>query len=104
MISVFRILAKLRRLRGTPLDIFGRSEERRTERRLISEYETVLKEIISRLSPANYPTAVELAALPLEIRGFGHVKLANLTRAKTKEAALLTRFRSPTLARALAAE
>jgi len=64
----------------------------------------VLEEIISRLSPANHPTAVELAALPVEIRGFGHVKQANLTRAKSKEAALLTRFRSPSPARALAAE
>jgi indolepyruvate ferredoxin oxidoreductase len=104
MIPVFRILAKLRRVRGTPLDIFGRSEERRTERRLIGEYEAVLEEIISRLSAANHPTAVELAALPLEIRGFGHVKQANLTRAKAKEAALLARFRSPSPAHALAAE
>jgi indolepyruvate ferredoxin oxidoreductase len=104
MISVFRILAKLRRLRGTPLDIFGRSEERRTERRLIGEYEAVLEEIISRLSSANHGTAVELAALPLEIRGFGHVKQANLARAKAKEAALLIRFRSPSPAHALAAE
>ena len=54
MLSVFRILAKLRRLRGTPFDIFGRSEERRTERRLIGEYEAVLDEILSRLSPANH--------------------------------------------------
>jgi indolepyruvate ferredoxin oxidoreductase len=104
MISVFRILAKLRRLRGTPFDIFGRSEERRTEHRLIGEYEAVLEEIISRLSAANHPTAVELAALPLEIRGFGHVKQANLNRAKAKETALLTRFRSPSPTQALAAE
>ncbi len=104
MISVFHILAKLRQLRGTPLDIFGRSEERRTERRLIGQYEAVLEEIISRLCAANHSTAVELAALPLEIRGFGHVKQANLTRAKAREAALLTRFRSPSPTHALAAE
>jgi indolepyruvate ferredoxin oxidoreductase len=104
MISVFRILAKLRRLRGTPLDIFGRSEERRTERRLIGEYEAVLEEVISNISGANHATAVELAALPLEVRGFGHVKQTNLTRAKAKQAALLTRFRSPSPAHALAAE
>ena len=104
MISVFRTLAKLRRLRGTRLDIFGRSEERRTERRLISEYEAVLEDIISRLSAGNHATAVELAALPLEIRGFGHVKQANLNRAKAKEAALLTRLRSPSPTHALAAE
>jgi indolepyruvate ferredoxin oxidoreductase len=56
------------------------------------------------LSAENHPTAVELAALPLEIRGFGHVKQANLNRAKTKEAALLTRFRSPLPAHVMAAE
>ena len=104
MIPAFRILAKLRRLRGTPFDIFGRSEERRTERRLIGEYEAVIEEIVSRLSAANHATAVELASLPLEIRGFGHVKQANLTRAKAKEAALFTRFRAPSPAHALAAE
>jgi indolepyruvate ferredoxin oxidoreductase len=104
MISVFRILARLRWLRGTPLDVFGRSEERRTERRLIGEYEAVLEEIIGRLSAANHPTAVELAALPLEIRGFGHVKQANLNRVKAKETALLSRFRSPSPTQALAAE
>jgi indolepyruvate ferredoxin oxidoreductase len=104
MIPVFRVLAKLRRLRGTPLDIFGRSEERRTERRLIGEYEALLAEIRSRLSATNHATAVELAALPLEIRGFGHVKQANLARAKAKEASLLSRFRSPVAAQVLAAE
>ena len=78
MLTVFRLLAKLQRLRGTALDIFGRSEERRTERRLIGEYEALLDEIVSRLTPAHHATAVELAALPQEIRGFGHIKDANL--------------------------
>jgi indolepyruvate ferredoxin oxidoreductase len=104
MLSVFRALAKLRRLRGTPFDIFGRSQERRTERRLIGEYEAMLDEIIAYLSPANHATAVDLAALAFEIRGFGHIKEANLARAKAKEAALLSRFRSSPSAHALAAE
>ncbi len=104
MLSVFRILAKLRRLRGTPFDIFGRSEERRTERRLIGEYETMLAEILTDLSPTSHAVAVESAALPLEIRGFGHVKEANLARAKAKEAVLFTRFRSRRPPHALAAE
>jgi indolepyruvate ferredoxin oxidoreductase len=104
ILSAFRILAKLRRWRGTPLDIFGRTEERRAERRLIGEYEAVLEDIISRLSSGNYATAIELAALPLEIRGFGHVKQANLNRAKVKEAALLAQFRLASPAHALAAE
>ena len=104
MLRVFQLLARLRRLRGTSFDIFGRSEERRTERRLIVEYEALLDEIAAQLSPANHAAAVELAALPLEIRGFGHIKQANLTRAKTKEAALLVRFRTARTAPALAAE
>jgi indolepyruvate ferredoxin oxidoreductase len=101
---VFRILAKLRWLRGTPFDLFGRSEERRVERRLISDYEAMLNDVLAHLSPANHAAAVDLAALPLEIRGFGHVKEASLARAKAKEAMLLTRFRSPPPPHALAAE
>jgi indolepyruvate ferredoxin oxidoreductase len=104
MLTVFRLLAKLRRLRGTRFDIFARSEERRTERRLIGEYEAVIDEILGRLSTANHGVAVEIAELPLEIRGFGHVKEGNFVRAKAKEAALLARFRLPSAAPALAAE
>jgi indolepyruvate ferredoxin oxidoreductase len=103
MLGVFRLLAKLRRLRGTRFDPFGRSEERRTERRILAEYEAVLDEIASSLSPDNYATAIELAALPLEIRGFGHIKEASLARAKAKEATLLARFRAPAAA-AIAAQ
>jgi indolepyruvate ferredoxin oxidoreductase len=102
MLSVFRILARLRRLRGTPFDIFGRSEERRLERRLIGEYEALVDEIVSRLSPSNHDVSVELAGLPTEIRGFGHVKEANLAQVKAREAALLVRFRAAP-AQALAA-
>jgi indolepyruvate ferredoxin oxidoreductase len=103
MLSLFRLLAKLRRLRGTPFDIFSRSEERKTERRLIREYEAAIEQILDQLSPVNHAAAVDLAALPLEIRGFGHIKQANLARAKAKEAALLARFRSP-VPHAIAAE
>jgi len=94
MLSVFRILARLRRLRGTPFDIFGRSAERQLERRLISEYEALIDEILARLSPANHEIAVELASSPAEIRGFGHIKEANLTQVKSREETLLARFRS----------
>ncbi|MGH7028902.1 MAG: DUF6537 domain-containing protein, partial [Stellaceae bacterium] len=104
MLTVFRLLAKLRRLRGTPFDIFARSEERRTERRLIGEYEAVIDEIVAGLAVANHPTAVALAQLPLEIRGFGHVKEANRARAKAKEAALLAQLRLHSGAPAMAAE
>jgi len=101
---VFRALAKLRRLRGTRFDILGRSEERRLERRLISEYEALVEEILGRLSPDSHPLAVEIAILPLEIRGFGHVKLASFAQVREKEAALLTRLRSAPSPHALAAE
>jgi indolepyruvate ferredoxin oxidoreductase len=104
MLPLFRVLAKLRYLRGTHFDIFGHSEERRLERRLISEYEALVEEILARLSPANHAVAAEIAALPLEIRGFGHVKEANLSRAKDKEAGLLSRLRSASSPQAIAAE
>src|SRR5205085_10976537 len=86
MLGAFRVLAKLRRLRGTAFDPFGRTAERRMERRLIAEYETVFDEIAKGLTSQNHAVAIELAALPMEIRGFGHVKDANRERAKAKEA------------------
>jgi indolepyruvate ferredoxin oxidoreductase len=104
MLSVFRLLARLRRLRGTPFDLFAHSAERRTERRLVGEYESVLDEIALRLSPANHAVAVAVAALPLEIRGFGHVKEANLARAKARESVLIGDFRASPAAPAIAAE
>jgi len=94
MLPVFRVLARLRRVRGTPFDIFGRSEERRLERRLIGEYEVLVDEILACLSPANHHIAVELSSLPLEIRGFGHVKQANLAHVKARQEVLLVRFRT----------
>jgi indolepyruvate ferredoxin oxidoreductase len=103
MLHLFRVLAKLRHLRGTSFDIFGRTEERRTERQLIDEYEGVLEEVLAHLSPDNHPAAVELAALPLEIRGFGHVKQSAIARARAKGEVLLSRFRSD-IRGALAAE
>ena len=103
MLVLFRLLAKLRRLRGTRFDIFAKSEERKTERRLIGEYESVIDEILARLSPDNHALAVELAALPRELRGFGHIKEANRARVKAKEATLLARLRAAAPAPALAA-
>ncbi len=95
MFSAFRLLAKLKRLRGTRWDIFGRTEERRTERRLIEEYLTLIREVLANLSPDNHALAVEIANLPDQIRGFGHIKDKNLAKAKAREADLLKQFRSP---------
>ena len=91
--SAFKVLSKLRFLRGTPLDPFGRTEERRTERQLIGDYETLVGELLDGLKPENHALAVELASIPDEIRGFGHIKAANLEQAKQHEARLLARFR-----------
>jgi indolepyruvate ferredoxin oxidoreductase len=104
MLRVFRILAKARRLRGTVFDLFGRTEERRMERRLLAEYETLVGELAAALTPENHATAVELARLTLGIRGYGHVLEANRARIKKEEEALLARFRSPPPPQALAAE
>jgi indolepyruvate ferredoxin oxidoreductase len=94
MMKAFRVLAKLKYLRGTALDIFGYSEERKTERKLVADYEAVLAEVLGKLSPDNHALAVGLAAIPEKIRGFGHVKRRHLAAAKADEAALLEQFRS----------
>ena len=104
MLSAFRLLARFKRLRGTRFDIFGRTPERRTERRLIGEYEALVEEILAHLAPENHGLAAEIAGLPLEIRGFGHVKEESIARTKAREAALLARWRNPTPPQALAAE
>lgn len=97
----FRVLAKLKFLRGTALDVFGHSEERRTERQLIAEYEATVAELLERLGRENHALAVEIASVPERIRGYGHVKRRHLDEAKRKEADLLARFRqSSTTARA----
>jgi indolepyruvate ferredoxin oxidoreductase len=92
--SVFRLLAKLKFLRGTPLDPFGYTHERKTERQLVRDYEATLAELAEKLTPDNHHLAVGLAAIPEKIRGFGHVKMRHLAAAKADEAALLDQFRS----------
>jgi indolepyruvate ferredoxin oxidoreductase len=82
-------------LRGRWLDPFGHSAERRTERRLITDYERVIAELLTRLSPENYGLAVEIAQIPEHIRGYGHVKQRHLEAAKSREAELLAAFRAP---------
>jgi indolepyruvate ferredoxin oxidoreductase len=104
MLTAFRMLSKLKGLRGTPLDIFGYSHERRTERRLVRDYEALIEEIVAKLSPPNHALAVGFANIPKKIRGFGHIKARNLDAAKREEAELLARFRSPAAALPIAAE
>jgi indolepyruvate ferredoxin oxidoreductase len=90
----FRLLAKMKFLRGTAFDPFGHTQERRTERQLIGDYEALLEQVIARLTPENHHVAVGLATIPERIRGFGHVKMRHLAAAKADEAALLEQFRS----------
>jgi indolepyruvate ferredoxin oxidoreductase len=104
MLKAFGVLARLKGLRGTALDVFGYTQERRTERRLIGEFETLLDEIVANLTPANHALAVGLATIPQKIRGFGHIKERNLHAAKAEEAELLARFRSTEPPLAAAAE
>ncbi|MDT3685750.1 MAG: indolepyruvate ferredoxin oxidoreductase family protein [Pseudorhodoplanes sp.] len=94
VLKAFGVLKRFKFLRGTPLDIFGYSEERRTERKLIADYEAMLDEILQKLTPENHPLGVGLAAIPEKIRGFGHVKARHLKAAKADEAALLDQFRA----------
>ncbi len=90
----FGVLAKLKFLRGTALDPFGHTEERRTERRLVEEYEATVAELLGRLSRENHALAVEIASVPEHIRGYGHIKRRHLDGAKKKEAELLAQFRA----------
>jgi len=95
MLPVFRVLAKGKRLRGTKFDVFGYTAERRLERQMIIDYEILLAEIERRLAPETHRTAVALAALPEDVKGFGHVKLANYEKARKKQEALLAMLRDP---------
>ena len=92
MLKAFGVLAKFKVLRGTPLDIFGYSEERRTERQLIADYEALLDKLMAELTPYNHQTAVALASIPEKIRGYGPVKARHLTAAKAEEAGLREQF------------
>jgi len=94
-IRAFGLLAKLKALRGTRLDPFGYMEERRTERQLIADYESLVAELIAQLAPANHAAAVALADLPEAIRGFGHVKAASIVKAQARRVELLAAFRNP---------
>jgi indolepyruvate ferredoxin oxidoreductase len=92
MLHGFRILAKFKRLRGSALDIFGRSAERRMERQLIGDYEQLVADILPGLSAQKLQTAVELANLPDGIRGFGHVKEKAVGEVETRKNELLAAF------------
>jgi indolepyruvate ferredoxin oxidoreductase len=104
MMRNFRILAKLKALRGTPLDPFGRTEERRMERALITQYEADMKTVLSQLDAGTRDAVIALAELPLQIRGFGPVKQANEIKAAKRREELLVMIRAGGPDQARAAE
>jgi indolepyruvate ferredoxin oxidoreductase len=105
MLPLFRILAKLRTLRGTPLDVFGYSADRRLERDLIAGYEKDVATVLNLLSPLTVDTAVQLLSLPDSIRGYGPVKEASVVAAKVRYAELAKDLANPPPApRQIAAE
>jgi indolepyruvate ferredoxin oxidoreductase len=98
MLRAFGLLAKLKGLRGTRLDIFGYTEERRLERRLIDDYEALVGGLLARLDARTLPLITEIAALPMTMRGFGHVKERNVERALERQQELLAQLDAPTQA------
>jgi indolepyruvate ferredoxin oxidoreductase len=96
----FGLLAKLKGLRGMAFDVFGYTEERRTERALIGEYRAAVDELLAGLSADKLALAVEIAKLPEDIRGYGHVKERHLKAARAKWTELMARWRAPAVARA----
>ena len=92
-LHLFALLAKLRFLRGSALDIFGYSGERRRERQDIADYRTLVGSLVAGLTQENYETGVQLAELPLQLRGFGHVKDENRAKLDLQLKRLLAAFR-----------
>ncbi len=92
MMSALRLLAPLKRLRGSALDVFSYTKERRLERQLRDDYGALIAEVVAGLSAGNHDIAVQIASVPEQIRGYGHVKLANLALARARWKDLLDRF------------
>jgi indolepyruvate ferredoxin oxidoreductase len=97
MMTAFSLLAKMKGLRGSALDVFGKTEERRMERQLVNDYESLVRDFSSRLNTANYPVALKLAVLPEQLRGFGHVKEKHLKQMNAQWALLRQEYAKPTI-------
>ena len=93
--SAFKLLAKMKGLRGGFFDLFGKTAERRMERQLVEDYFRTIDELVARLDAANLDLALQIAEVPEHIRGYGHVKAAHLAKARAREAELLAQFRNP---------
>ncbi|MGY3266283.1 indolepyruvate ferredoxin oxidoreductase family protein [Lysobacter sp. HA35] len=93
--TAFKLLAKMRGLRGGALDVFGRTHERRMERQLIADYVRTVEGLLGKLDAGNVDLAAQIASIPEHIRGYGHVKEAHLEKAKAREAELLRDWDNP---------
>lgn len=102
MLPLFKILSPMKGLRGTALDIFGYTQERKTERALIREYEETVETLLKKLTPQNHAVAVQIASIPEEIRGFGHIKLKSVAAARKKREQLLAAFGNAAIQKAAA--
>jgi indolepyruvate ferredoxin oxidoreductase len=92
MYKAFGLLAKFRGLRGSALDVFGYTAERKMERQLIVDYARTVDQLLGKLDAENVALAAEIASIPEQIRGYGHVKEEHLAKAKKQEAELLATF------------
>ena len=102
LIHGFRVLAKLKGLRGTIWDIFGKTAERKQERLLIEDYFSLMETVFSKLTRDNHGAAVELASIPEKIRGYGHVKEKAIIEAKSQERQVRAIFDNPELTKTAA--
>jgi indolepyruvate ferredoxin oxidoreductase len=93
--GAFKVLAKLKGLRGTAFDVFGHTAERRTERKLIEEYFATIDTLLATLDHENHALAVEIASVPERIRGYGHVKERHLAAANVRAMQLMDAWRRP---------
>ena len=94
MLTGFKLLKHLKVLRGTPLDIFGNTEEREMERALIGDYVASIDEVLANLNANNHALALEIANLPDAIKGFGHVKARNVVAVRSKWSGLMEKWRN----------
>ncbi len=100
--SAFRVLTKLRGLRGSALDVFGYTAERKMERQLIADYRNTLDQLLAGLNADNNALATEIASVPEQIRGYGHVKERHLAAAMKRQGELLAAWQNPRAAQAAA--
>jgi len=92
MLPVLRLLARLKFLRATRLDIFSYSDDRKLDRSLLADYERTIDEVLAALNPGNHAVAVELAALPEAIRGYGHIRRRHADHAELRKAELMAKL------------